>query len=511
MKTPANDHWTIDLEDLGMERTGDALADLIVRCRPPFAICVQGKWGSGKTSLMRYAMARIGGTPIGTILRTSQEPSLELPDYLNEKWREKAKDADLRLFSSMQNQISEVLRGQLQSKHVKLTAIWFNPWQHQGVELPLAALLREIRSQLTFSARLVDQSQKIAQVSLEAGLTIIGELVDSVARLQGGPSAGVGGAFAKVRGIGEAYEKRNFENESDAQRFSLLFEQAVARVLGEDVEQKAPRWLDENGRDVPMRRLVIFIDDLDRCSEENVVQLLESIKLYLNTRYCVFVLGMDNAAVRRAVQQRVPGSNVDNAREYLEKLFQATVHVPVSRDRKAFVKKLVDGAQLPSESVDLLDRLVEPNPRKMKNFVNSLAVAWRTCEAPDDYIQPFVLVHYLKSYHPEVCRLLTYDPKQIETFHKVVMEDSRQPSANADSVRLFFRSAFRHVFDNPLNNVAEPVQSDFDEVVEQFVSRLDRHRGDRAFLQVWEERYANLEPVSREAELVPALVAEGIS
>jgi len=55
-----NDHWTI-IDGLGFGPTGDQLAKLIMLAEPPFAAGVTGKWGSGRTSLMRYAMARLGG------------------------------------------------------------------------------------------------------------------------------------------------------------------------------------------------------------------------------------------------------------------------------------------------------------------------------------------------------------------------------------------------------------------------------------------------------------------
>ncbi|MEM1205973.1 MAG: P-loop NTPase fold protein [Acidobacteriota bacterium] len=88
-----NDHWTLDLERLGMEGAGDELARRVLTCRPPFAICVQGKWGSGKTSLMRYAMALLGGQPLAATLATSKEPTDELPDDLRGSWKSKVTES----------------------------------------------------------------------------------------------------------------------------------------------------------------------------------------------------------------------------------------------------------------------------------------------------------------------------------------------------------------------------------------------------------------------------------
>ena len=45
-------------------------------------------------------------------------------------------------------------------------------------------------------------------------------------------------------------------------------------------------------------RLVVFIDDLDRCTPDKVPEVLEAIKLFTTTPRCVYVLGLDHDIVR---------------------------------------------------------------------------------------------------------------------------------------------------------------------------------------------------------------------
>lgn len=54
-----NDTWTLD-DGLGLGRAGDQVARMALEVDAPFTIGVTGKWGSGKTSVMRRAVATFG-------------------------------------------------------------------------------------------------------------------------------------------------------------------------------------------------------------------------------------------------------------------------------------------------------------------------------------------------------------------------------------------------------------------------------------------------------------------
>lgn len=97
-------------------------------------------------------------------------------------------------------------------------------------------------------------------------------------------------------------------------------------------------------------RLVIFIDDLDRCRPENVAAVLEAVNFVVSSADCYVVLGMDRAYVLRAIRQEFekfiamereervePGLDSpeddkgrprDFAEHYLEKLVNLIVSVP---------------------------------------------------------------------------------------------------------------------------------------------------------------------------------------
>lgn len=491
-----NDHWTLALGDLGMLGAGEELARLVLNCEPPYAICVQGKWGSGKTSLMRYAMARLGGMPLGTTVKASRDPIDELPDGLRAQWDDWTGKAKTFLLEGFESQ--GPFSGDQWKDNIHVVPIWFNPWQHQEVERPLIALLQELRAQLGYPKRLKDLG-KYARIGVEAGLTILEDIMGVFSATHPyGALAGKGASA--LRGSWEHQRQRNFEEMHDAQRLNLLFEGAVERLLSTDVEcQGSYCFNGAASRPVALRRLVVFVDDLDRCSEQQTVQLLEAIKLYLQTRYCVFVFGMDGAAARRAVATVLPHKSAE-AQEYLEKLFQTTLQVPVPSGYGRFVERLLTGAGLTEEETGIavselaarIVQLVEPNPRKLKNFVNSLAVGWRVCkrcETPQLSFSIYLLTSFLRSYHPEVFRLLAYDPSLARDLNQVLFEGAAKLPAGVSPTFLFFHQTFRHAFLEAFGEGVQPTRKDADEIAIELIDRLDRHRGDRAFQELWKAEF----------------------
>lgn len=77
--------------------------------------------------------------------------------------------------------------------------------------------------------------------------------------------------------------------------------------------------------------LVVFIDDLDRCLPDTIIETLEAIKLFLFVEGSAFVLAADPRIVQYAVRTRfpeLPGEEAHVGRDYLEKLIQFPVSVP---------------------------------------------------------------------------------------------------------------------------------------------------------------------------------------
>ncbi|HMG62041.1 MAG TPA: P-loop NTPase fold protein [Streptosporangiaceae bacterium] len=52
------------------------------------------------------------------------------------------------------------------------------------------------------------------------------------------------------------------------------------------------------------RRVVIFVDDLDRCLPSKALDVLVSMKLFFDVEGCVFIIGLDQGIVEQAVASK---------------------------------------------------------------------------------------------------------------------------------------------------------------------------------------------------------------
>jgi hypothetical protein len=107
-----------------------------------------------------------------------------------------------------------------------------------------------------------------------------------------------------------------------------------------------------------VRRIIVYIDDLDRCSEQHVVQVLEAIHLLLAFDLFVVVVAVDARWLHRAVgkiyrgqlaepDQRAQSASATVA-DYLEKIFQLPIWMqPIGNP--ATVERFVRGIDKPEE------------------------------------------------------------------------------------------------------------------------------------------------------------------
>ena len=154
----------------------------------------------------------------------------------------------------------------------------------------------------------------------------------------------------------------------------------LASLVNEDgVEgDPVPRNLDEFRQDFAelladeqlshVRRVVVLVDDLDRCLSDTVVDTLETMRLFLSVPKMSFVIAADEDRVADALRDRYPADNgsagdaEEPARLYLHKIVQTTLRLPaLSRfDTEAYLLLLLLQRRLAEQlTVTQFEQIVE--------------------------------------------------------------------------------------------------------------------------------------------------------
>ena len=201
-----------------------------------------------------------------------------------------------------------MLKEKLESKD-NVRTVWFNAWKFDDEKQIWAALIQAVLNQLAVSLG------ENARLKLQ-------ELRNSIEWIQ----------FLEF--IGRSILSRG--PDIDALKSSFKFGEKVESIS--EFEKKFEGFVDSCN----IERLVIFIDDLDRCKMEATVDILETIKLLLNSKKCVYVLGLDYERVCDAVSQRFAESSQDVAEDYLDKIIQLAFHIPrrSEEDMKLYLRYL---------------------------------------------------------------------------------------------------------------------------------------------------------------------------
>ncbi len=126
------------------------------------------------------------------------------------------------------------------------------------------------------------------------------------------------------------------------------------------------------------KRLVIFIDDLDRLNPEVAVELLEIIKLFVNVENSIFVLAIDYEVVVKGVRKKY-GENLseEKCRNFFDKIIQLPFKMPVERyNLTELVRKAVqEQTHMTDEGVNIVAEFISDvmgtNSRTFKRLVNA--------------------------------------------------------------------------------------------------------------------------------------------
>lgn len=293
----------------------------------PFVISIEGDWGSGKTTLMKHL-------------------KIKLDKAAGKKERS-------------------------ENKRICHT-VWFQAWKYNEQDEILSALIQEIINSMNEENFLKGNIASFFQnYSISS---IITNILKSI-KVYG---------FNPFENYDESQHKKNlayyYHFQSLLKILINLYTSRISKrefiktfrnikklpVLFSDYYHERDRY------DI----LIIFIDDLDRCSDEKIVKVLESIKLFLDFPGCAIVMGISPSIISSAVKKVTK----DHPIQYLEKIIQVRFPLPsFHKDQfkkylEEIIKKnrILERYNIPIESVTNILSTCSETPRQCKQFLNSI-------------------------------------------------------------------------------------------------------------------------------------------
>lgn len=127
-------------------------------------------------------------------------------------------------------------------------------------------------------------------------------------------------------------------------------------------------------------KLVVLIDDLDRCLPPTTISTLEGIRLFLFLKNTAFVIAADDAMIKHAVRQHFDGVDETLVTNYFDKLIQVPIRVPplgTQEVRSYLMMLFIENSTL--------DDTVKENIRT--NVCEQLAQTWRGMRVDRAFIE----------------------------------------------------------------------------------------------------------------------------
>lgn len=269
----------------------------------------------------------------------------------------------------------------------KIVCLYFNGWLFEDYDDAKAALMGTILDEIEKSPKFLT-SAKGTLDNLRKKVNWLGLMGVAgkygVGLMLGGP---VGGLGTLGMDIGQKVLEKVKTGDAEGLTKKLLNENipdsTQVRKNIQEFKEEFPKLLEES----KIEKLVVIIDDLDRCLPDTIINTLEAIKLFLSSKNTAFLISIDERVIKYAINDRYSKFDTrqkdDISRDYLEKLIQIPLRVPLMNksEMKSYINLLFTSKYLSVEEFGKLLSSVNES-RKGANFNVSIDLPWFKKNAP---------------------------------------------------------------------------------------------------------------------------------
>lgn len=315
---------------------------------------------------------------------------------------------------------------QLEKEDKNIKCLIFNGWLFESYEDAKTAILGEILDAIKANTTLCEKGKTILKALYKS--------IDKFKLLKNSLKFGVDffltGGIGTIAGltINKVVEKtsKKLPDKKTEDIKQSVTDELDYKELREDIREFQKRFA-ELLEVSKISRLVVFIDELDRCRPDTILETLEAIKLFLFTGNTAFVLGADERHIAYAVKSKfkdIEGQEIDIGKEYLEKLVQYPIKIPRldSKEVEIYIGCLLLQHEIEEQKFNtLIDAF---HSAQAVDFIKaSLSDAAKTCKI--DTGDTLTIAHQLSTL---LARGLNGNPRQCKRFLNMMDLRIRQAS-----------------------------------------------------------------------------------
>lgn len=402
---------------LETKRYAESLKETILNVPTPFNIGLYGEWGSGKSSIIKTAQTQL-----------EFNPNQKIKFVIYDAWKY-ANDSFRRMFlKTLQEQLKFVGKDLFDSFYQNTTQDKkieqkFN-WKYLWLILSFGLLA------IFLTYFFTDVKNQNFIITIQAILTVVTALI----------------GFFK-----NAFTDYKITLSKPAMFAPEQFEEAFDEITQWLFDKKQlahpKKWISEkNIMENTCDKLVIVIDNIDRCDKKTAYELLTNIKNFIGTKKgIIFLVPVDDEALKRHMQEH----NKENSKEsdeFLRKFFNTTIKIKhfQPRDLFEFANKLNSKNVLgfSPDTINIVAKEYASNPRRIIQLFNNLTSELKTVESK--YKKSFVeknqsLVAKLLIIREEwadVFKEITKHPHLFHQFKEIkIYQDEKE--VNIDNFKIF--------------------------------------------------------------------------
>lgn len=413
-------------------------------------------------------------------------------------------------WGSGKSSLMHMCKRQLEQQNNGTVCLLFNGWLYESYDDAKTAILASILDGIKEGRNLSGKAKVILKALYDS--------VDKFKVLKGGIKFGID--MAVVGGLGAIANlavkevtkkaKKVVECVDEESTIQAIKDKLDYKEVREDIRKFREKFA-ELIKEAGIKKLVIFVDELDRCNPATILDTLEAMRLFLFNGNVSFVIGADERHVTYAIRSKfddIEGINMDIGKEYQEKLIQYPIRIPcMNKDETEFyIMCLLSENELSATEFDGLLKFLQAK-RKKTPLEFSI-----TMEILKEYNEPIATrlkdsLVLSKQLSGILTQGLNGNPRQCKRFLNIL--DMRQKMAKYKNVTLksnvlakimeveYFQTAlFRKMVNLLGDNMLKTELEGFETDQEEKISALDPWKN-----EIWVKKWMKAKPMLSEEKI----------